>query len=83
MRKVASAIILCVVSMVSSAYGFQSVDYNCMNDCTDNGYMYQYCQSRCSYDNAPQAPSSVDYTCMSDCENKGYMYSYCQQACSY
>ncbi len=71
------------ILLLSTAYAFQSTDYTCMNDCSSNGYMYQYCQSRCSYDNAPQMPKRTDYTCVSNCTDKGYMYSYCQQACSY
>lgn len=25
------------------------IDYQCLNRCTQGGYMYQFCQSRCSY----------------------------------
>jgi len=24
-------------------------DYQCMSDCTSNGYMYQYCRKVCEY----------------------------------
>lgn len=65
---------------------FASIDYNCLSDCTDKGYMYAFCQSKCSYgDNDSQRSSNNnrDYQCVSDCTDKGYQYSYCQEHCSY
>jgi hypothetical protein len=62
-------------------------DYQCLNDCTAAGYMYQLCQSRCSYEPSPNygEPSSnrTDYQCLNDCTAKGHQYAYCKQACAY
>jgi len=27
----------------------RQTDFKCMNDCTSRGYMYEYCEKRCSY----------------------------------
>lgn len=29
--------------------GYRRVDYRCLKDCTDRGYLHGYCMSRCSY----------------------------------
>jgi hypothetical protein len=69
-------------------------DYTCVSDCTAKGYMYNYCTSRCSYDDNSRGSSwgeesrprrqqpQTDYSCMSDCTSR-YMYDYCKQKCSY
>lgn len=81
--------------IVFSSGASAATDYQCMNDCTNKGYMYQFCTSRCSYDSSPQqvqpqAPiyqpqrtPQTDYQCLNNCTAKGYMYQYCQQQCSY
>ncbi len=71
---------------------FAGTDYKCVSDCTQQGYLYTYCQSRCSYSEPsfvptpapvfPQ-PHGTDYKCVSDCTQRGYQYTYCQQACGY
>jgi hypothetical protein len=87
--------VLLVFVLVGVTYA--STDYTCLNDCTAKGYMYNYCQQRCSYDDNPyqqqqQQQSNpyqvkpipqVDYTCLNNCTQKGYMYNYCKQQCSY
>lgn len=66
-----------------------ATDYQCVNDCTHQGYLYQYCVARCSYASpvpAPQPsiqPHGTDYKCVNDCTRNGYMYQYCVQSCSY
>lgn len=93
MNRIAIALAQLVFASASNA----GTDYQCVNDCTGKGYMYQYCQSRCSYDDNPsrqrpiqpqnpfQMPQipQTDYKCVSDCTSKGYLYQYCQQRCSY
>lgn len=86
--------VLFVLVIASAAHA--GTDYQCVNDCTAKGYMYNYCTSRCSYDNNPyqqqQQPSNpyqvtpipqTDFKCLNDCTNKGYMYSLCKERCSY
>jgi hypothetical protein len=62
-------------------------DYKCASDCAQSGYMYDFCQEKCSYNKKPrQQPrksKSVDYKCASDCAQRGYMYDFCQENCSY
>lgn len=43
---------LSLIVFASSASA--ATDYQCVNDCTGKGYMYQYCTSICSYDSSPQ-----------------------------
>ena len=71
---------------------YAATDYQCVSDCTQKGYMYQYCTSRCFYNDSPyprqdaaprQRPRQTDFQCVSDCTNRGYMYQYCQERCSY
>lgn len=58
-------------------------DYKCMNDCTAAGYMYSFCQDKCSYEDDYRRPKQTDYKCMNDCTSAGYQYSYCRDRCSY
>jgi len=77
---------LLAITIIFSTTGnaLQSSDYQCVSDCTSRGYMYQLCQSKCSYDSAGvQQPASTDYNCVNDCTSKGQMYQYCQEKCSY
>lgn len=37
-----------------SAYAFPQTDYQCVNNCTSQGYQYGLCLSRCTWDNSPQ-----------------------------
>lgn len=62
-----------------------SIDYTCQSDCTDKGYQYDFCQSKCSYDDAGSFGKfkQKDYSCMDDCTDNGYMYQFCQDRCSY
>lgn len=83
MKLRANAILASAIALISTAsVAFQSTDYQCVNDCTSGGSAYQYCQSKCSYDNAPRI-SNTDYNCQNKCTDKGYTYAYCKQACSY
>ncbi len=41
------AITLLIAS--TSVLAYQMTDYTCQNDCTNRGYMYQYCHQLCSY----------------------------------
>lgn len=74
-----------------STSAIAGVDYTCVNQCTAQGMLYQYCVSRCSYDTSPQynnpyqtqQPARTDYQCMNNCTAKGYQYAYCKQACEY
>jgi hypothetical protein len=51
-------LVLLVSAIAGVAYG--GTDYQCVNNCTGKGYLYQYCMSQCSYDDNPhqQQPSS-------------------------
>jgi hypothetical protein len=81
------ALLLLQTGIASALAG---TDFKCMSDCTQNGYLYNYCQSHCSYDDpiptpAPPIPQphGTDFKCMTDCSQRGYLYSYCQQTCGY
>jgi len=77
--------------VIGAASAMAGTDFQCMSDCEQRGYMYNYCLSRCSYPDpipaapaiTPMRPHGTDFKCMADCQQRGYMYSYCQQACSY
>ena len=75
--------------LVLCASVFAATDYQCVNDCTLQGYLYSFCVGRCSYsDSAPNVSNGrsghgIDYKCVSDCTAKRYLYNYCIQACSY
>lgn len=82
--------ILLALFLISPAMA--ATDFQCVNDCTSKGYMYNYCTDRCSYSTGydqpqqtrqPQRIKQTDYKCLSDCTARGYMYNYCQQQCSY
>jgi hypothetical protein len=67
-----------------------ATDYACVNDCTNQGYMYNLCTQKCSY-NTNQGQQEIytpkikqiDYQCVNDCTAKGYQYNFCQSRCSY
>lgn len=48
----ASAIGSVILMLVGGVAAAQQVDYTCMNRCTQQGYLYGLCQSRCSYGSA-------------------------------
>lgn len=69
---------------------FAETDLQCLNDCTKQpGYLYSYCESKCSYGNDSNDDSEkkrrpqVDFGCLNDCTKKGYLYDYCEHSCSY
>lgn len=76
-----------LVGLLASGSAFALTDYNCVNSCTAEGNMYNFCVSKCSYDSpAPSRagpPKQTDYGCVNRCTAKGNMYSYCVQECSY
>lgn len=42
---------------------YAAVDYTCMNNCSSQGYQYQYCKEACSFstsNNSYQAPSFAE-----------------------
>src|SRR5450631_734448 len=43
------ALFFVLASLGSTAAFAGGVDMNCMRDCGNRGYLYQYCQSACSY----------------------------------
>lgn len=81
MKSLSRLIIMLSFSTIISTQAFAATDFQCLNDCTRQGYMYGFCQSKCSYNNSPSI--RVDFQCVNNCTSKGYMYSYCQHACSY
>jgi len=36
---------------------FASTDYKCVSDCTQQGYLNSFCQSKCSYDTTTEQPT--------------------------
>jgi hypothetical protein len=82
--------LLSLLLMSVPIYGSTATDYQCVNDCTAKGYMYNLCQQQCSYDSSPQVYTprnnqikQTDYQCVNDCTQKGYQYTFCQSRCSY
>ena len=89
-------LILTVLFLSAAGVASAKIDYQCYSDCTEKGYVYLYCQHRCSYEDidpyayansgpsyAEAARTQIDYKCYQDCENKGYEDGYCKQDCSY
>ena len=78
-------ILLFVLLLTTTAYA--ETDYTCGNDCTSQGYLYNYCTNLCSYKSyphyEPKRIKQIDYKCVNDCTGKGYLYNYCTQYCSY
>ena len=70
MNNVAKFILASAIALISTAAASQSADYKYMIDCTSNGSIYQYSQSKCSYDNTLSC-SRTDYYCQNNCTNKG------------
>jgi hypothetical protein len=66
-------------------------DFNCVNNCTRQGYQYALCQSKCSYPDpgVAQPPAfnggvhGTDFQCVSRCTSSGYQYQLCMNRCSY
>jgi len=88
-------ILLTAVLLGLASAAHAKLDYTCYQDCTAKGYVYLYCQSRCSYEEvdpyaynnqntyALEARPQIDYKCYQDCTNKNYEDGYCKQECSY
>lgn len=38
-----------IITLLSSMLTASAVDYKCMSDCLDRGYMYEFCKRICSY----------------------------------
>lgn len=90
-------LVLAASLAIMSALAYAGTDFQCVSDCTNHGYMYQYCMSRCSYNDNLSLPQQVqpqntyqvphlpqtDFKCLSDCTQKGYLYQFCQQQCTY
>jgi len=55
MNRIAITLTLLAIATAANA----GTDYQCVNDCTRKGYMYQYCQSLCSYDDNPSRQQPV------------------------
>jgi len=49
-------IIIVVFILALSGFAYAATDYTCLNDCTQRGYMYNYCLERCSYNDHSQTP---------------------------
>jgi len=80
MSKLITAILILTASNIHAA-----TDYTCVNNCSNQGYMYGYCQNKCSYNSSSNynTQKQTDYTCVNRCSNAGYMYNYCQSKCSF
>ena len=86
-------LILFVVAVLFSTISAAQTDYQCVNDCTQKGYQYQFCTSQCSFNNnsnnvqqytqPQQRIKQTDYQCVNDCTQKGYQYQFCTERCSY
>ena len=75
--------------LIAATSVFAATDYQCVNDCTAKGYMYNLCTDRCSFDESYKSNSNnnaikqTDYQCVNDCTAKGYQYNYCSNICSF
>lgn len=82
-------ILFTITLTVITLKSFASTDYQCVSDCSQKGYQYQLCVSKCSFDNNYQTfgnsnlTKQTDYQCVNQCSQKGYQYGYCQSICSY
>lgn len=83
---------LLIAILLTPIFSFAQTDYQCVNDCTGKGYQYQFCTSKCSfneqtqlYQQTPQIQpiKQTDYACVNDCTKKGYQYQFCTSRCSY
>ena len=76
--------LILAVSILISTNALAATDYTCVSNCTSSGYMYGYCQSKCSYNtNTFGTQKRTDYSCVNNCTSKGYLYGYCKSQCSY
>lgn len=78
----ASTVIICFLYSSTSIAFFQ-VHYQCLNECTNSGYEYVFCKSKCSSKQNSNTINQVDRRCENNCIKDGHMRSYCKQACSY
>jgi hypothetical protein len=93
-----SVIAAVILIGMSGSQSLAATDTQCVLDCTDQGYQYQYCVSRCSYATpgmttpAPTTPAPsfpqprqphTDTKCVLDCTQRGYQYPFCVQQCTY
>jgi hypothetical protein len=60
-----------------------ATDYQCVSDCTAQGYLYNLCVDKCSWSDDYRRPKQVDYQCVNDCTARGYQYNYCVDRCSF
>ena len=83
-------IVLLAFALATSLNAFSQTDYQCVNDCTTQGYQYGLCTDRCTINdsnqfNSPQIQPAkqIDYQCVNDCSAKGYQYNLCTNRCSF
>jgi len=50
------------IALFFSSSSYADVDYTCQNSCIGKGYMLQYCQQACSYNNNSQSSGGIDYS---------------------
>lgn len=81
---------LLLTMMLLATTAQASTDFSCMDRCSENGYMYSYCKSQCTYNEyVPVSQEynppikSTDYNCVNDCTAQGSLYGYCKKLCSY
>ncbi len=78
--------LIIVLFLVFSGSAYAATDYQCVIDCQAKGYMIQFCQNKCSYQEHQQQKKTIkktDFQCMIDCQEQGYKRAYCQEQCSY
>lgn len=77
-------IFMFILSLAVNTEAFIQIDQACYSQCTSNGYYFNYCYEKCSYDNQPQAErvfNLPDYSCLQQCAKDGNIYSICLQLC--
>ncbi len=80
-------ILLLASLLVSSAALGAQTDFQCVQNCTASGSLYNFCLNKCSYASpyetqAPSRPVNYDWACMNRCSGAGYAYGFCQSRCS-
>jgi hypothetical protein len=79
-------LIILALGLISSAEAYEQTDYMCLNNCTAQGYMYNLCKQRCTFESGGtdySKPQQTDYVCLNNCSAAGYQYNFCKQKCSY
>lgn len=83
-----------ILLFLQSQLAFAVTDFTCLTNCTAQGYLYGFCQSRCTVDTTPQPinfetyntpvrTTTTDFQCLGDCISHGYLYQLCKNKCSY